>query len=85
MTSVRLIGLEGNITSKDVTHSFEMAVIRTFFKSETGDYRGAGIRAHCNLPSHTSASFRGILNKKAKYNSCFHEYMCKKSVNSSSN
>ena len=37
MTSVGLIGLEGNITSKDVTRSFKMAVIGTFFNSDTGE------------------------------------------------
>lgn len=31
LTSVGLIGSEGNITSKDVTRSFKMAVIRAFF------------------------------------------------------
>lgn len=76
MTSVRLIGFEGNITSKDVTHSFKMAVIRTFFKSEMGDYRGAGTGAHFNHPIHTSASFRG--NNKAEYNSFFHVHLSTK-------
>lgn len=37
LTSVRLIGLEGNITSKDVTRFFKMAVIRTFFNLDTGE------------------------------------------------
>lgn len=37
MTSVGLIGLEGNVTSKDVTRSCKMAVISTFFNSDTGE------------------------------------------------
>lgn len=35
LTSAGLIGLEGNVTSKDVTSAFKMAVIGTFFNSDT--------------------------------------------------
>lgn len=40
LTSAGLIGLDSNITSKDVTRSFKMAVIRTFFNSDTGEIMG---------------------------------------------
>lgn len=44
LTSVGLIGLQGNITSKDVTCSSKMAVIRTFFMLNIGDYGVTGIK-----------------------------------------
>lgn len=46
LTSVRLIGVEGNFTSKDVTSSVKMDVIRTFLKLDIEDYVVSGIRAH---------------------------------------
>ena len=66
MTSVGLIGLEGNITSKDVIRSFKMAVIRTFFDSDTGEIMEEQESEYITTTQVTNgdASFRGSFNKK---------------------
>lgn len=67
MTSVGLIGLEGNITSKDVTRSFKMAVIRTFFNLDTGEImeEQESERITATQVIHGDASLKRISHKKA--------------------
>lgn len=45
-----LIGLEGNVTSKDVTRSFKMAVIRTFLNLDMGEIMDEQESEHITPP-----------------------------------
>ena len=66
LTSVGIIGLEGNITSKDVTHAFKMAVIRTFFNLDTEEIMEEQGSEHITTiqVTHFHSRFRGILKQK---------------------
>lgn len=64
LTTIGLSGLEGNVTSKDITCYFQMAVIRAFFKSDTIDYE-VWIGAQDNYSIICNIGFKGILSFKS--------------------